>query len=327
MSASRRTFLKTLPAGMAALSPLGAAFGQTGGSAAPLRIVVPFGAGGGGDTLARFIAERLPASMGPVVVDNRPGASSLIGSAEVVRAAPDGRTVLLNVPILVQAPAMQAKPTFDPVRDLAAVSEIVTAPLWLVVNAEAVKAKTLAEFAPAMRAPSAPRAYGSIGPGSTGHLLGHTLNEALKLDLTHVPYKGSSQAVLALLAGDVGVAYLDLVTVRPHLESGKLRVLASTGERRSANTPDVPTFKEAGYPGFEFLSWAGFFVPAKTPANVIAQLNEEFRRVIETPQAQAKFRELGYEPGQRNTAQFAELVRTDQQRWTELIRRAGIKME
>lgn len=326
MTLDRRTLLRALPA--AALTPLGAAWAQPSGSSGrPLRIVVPFAAGGGGDVLARFVAERLPAAMGPVIVDNRPGGSTLIGSGEVVRAAPDGQTVLLNVPLLVQAPAMQSKPAFDPVRDLVPVTEIVTSPLWLAVNAQTVSAKTMAEFGAAMRAPGAPTAYGSIGQGSSGHLLGHMLNETLKLDLTHVPYKGSSQSILALLAGDIGAAFLDYVTLRPHVESGKVRVLACTGERRSTITPNVPTFAEAGYPGFEFLSWAGFFVPAKTPADVVARLDAEFRRVIATPEAQAKFKELGYDTGRRTQAEFAALIASDQRRWGDLIRRVGIKLD
>lgn len=327
MTFTRRHLLRALPAAGASalLSPIGAALAQSGGK--PLRLVVPFAAGGGGDVLARFIAERVSPALGTVVVDNRPGGSTLIGTSEVVRAAPDGQTVLLNVPLLVQAPAMQARPAFDPVRDLVPVTEIVTSPLWLAVNAQTVSAKSMAELGAAMRAPSAPKAYGSIGQGSSGHLLGHMLNETMKLDLTHVPYKGSSQSILALLAGDIGIAFLDYVTLRPHVESGKLRVLACTGERRSAITPDVPTFGEAGYPGFEFLSWAGFFVPAKTPADVVARLDAEFRRVIATPEAQAKFKELGYEPGRRTTAEFTAMVGADQRRWSELIRRVGIKLD
>lgn len=329
MNLNRRALLRALPAAgaAAALAPLGAALAQPAASGRPLRIVVPFAAGGGGDVLARFIAERLSPAFGTVVVDNRPGGSTLIGSGEVVRAAPDGQTVLLNVPLLVQAPAMQAKPAFDPVRELVPVTEIVTSPLWLAVNTKTVSATTMADFGPAMRAPGAPTAYGSIGQGSSGHLLGHMLNETLKLDLTHVPYKGSSQSILALLAGDIGAAFLDYVTLRPHIESGKLRVLACTGERRSTITPNVPTFTEAGYPGFEFLSWAGFFVPARTPADVVARLDAEFRRVIALPEAQAKFKELGYDSGRRTQAEFAALIASDQRRWSDLIRRVGVKLD
>ncbi|MGD9943379.1 MAG: Bug family tripartite tricarboxylate transporter substrate binding protein [Burkholderiaceae bacterium] len=326
MNLSRRSLLRGLPAAGLALTPAftPAARAQSGNK--PLRLIVPFAPGGGGDVLARFIAQQLPASLGPVIVENRPGASTLIGSREVVNAAPDGRTLLLNVPLLVQAPAMQEKPAFDPVRDLRPVSEIVTSPLWLATNAQTVPAQTLAELGPALRRPSAPGSYGSIGQGSSGHMLGHMLNETMNLNLVHVPYKGSSQCILALLAGDIGVAFLDYVTLRPHVEAGKLRVLASSGERRSTITPNVPTFAESGYPGFESQSWAGFFAPAKTPDDVVDQLHREITRVIATREAQDKFRELGYDPGRRSPTEFAALVRADQQRWSALIKRLGITL-
>lgn len=328
LTPSRRRLVQALALGAAAWFATSSALAQAAAfPSKPVRLVVPFGAGGGGDTLARFLAERLAPALGqPVIVENKPGGSTIIATQEVIRAEPDGHTILLNVPLLVQAPAMQEKPAFDAVRDLAPVIDLVTSPLWLAVNAEKVSARDVKEFAQYARANAGKLSYGSIGQGSSGHLLGHLLNERNKLDMVHVPYKGSSQAYIALLAGDVAGVFLDYVTLRAQVETGKLRLLASTGEKRSTMTPNVPTFTEAGFPGFEFLSWAGLFVPAKTPPAVIARLEKEVGDILRRPDAVARFKELGYEPGGRPRAEFADLIRRDQQRWGELIRSAGIKL-
>ena len=293
-----------------------------------IKIVVPFAPGGGGDVLGRLLAQKLAESVAqPVIVENKPGASSIIASDFVAKSAPDGYTVLLNVPLLVQTPSLYSKLPYDPQVDLTPVTDLVTSPLWFAVNANGVPARTLKEYVAAAKARPSEYNYASIGAGSSGHLLGHALSEANGLTMTHVPYKGSSPAMLALLGGEITAVFLDYVTLKPQLEAGKVRLLAVTGTARSPLTPQVPTLAELGYPGFEADVWGGLFLPGKTPPAVAKRLESEVQKIVLQPDFQAKVRELGYVPGGKPQAQFAAQVRADQVRWGQMIRKAGVKLD
>lgn len=293
-----------------------------------IKLVVPFAPGGGGDVLGRLLADKLQASMGrTVIVDNRPGASTVVATEAVVRSEPDGHTILLNVPLIVQTTALMAKLPYDPIRDLTPVTDLVTTSLWLAVNPDKVKARNLKEFIAEMKAQPKTHSYGSIGMGSSTHLFGHALNESAQLDLVHVPYKGSNPAVLAAVSGEVSAVILDFVTLKPQVAAGKLRLIAVTGAQRSALTPDVPTFGEQGYPGFELPTWAGLFVPSKTPKEIVAKLHAELVKIMRTPEVVARFAELGYLPGGQPQEKFAAQVRDEKERWTTLIRKANVRID
>lgn len=325
----RRTALLKSAAAAAALCAGGLASAQAAyGASQTVKLVVPFAPGGGGDVLGRMLADKLAPALGrSVVVDNRPGASTVLGTDAVVRSEPDGYTILLNVPLVVQTTALMAKLPYDPIRDLTPVIDLVTTSLWLAVNPEKVQAKNLKEFVAEVKAHPRTHAYGSIGNGSSTHLFGNAINDSAGLDMVHVPYKGSSPAVSALLAGDVSAVILDLVTLKPHVASGKLRLIAVTGAKRSALTPDVPTFGEQGYAGFELPTWAGLFVPSRTPPDTVARLHDEVAKIIRQPDMVARFADLGYVPGGQPQAQFAQQVRDEKERWTALIQKAGVRVE
>jgi tripartite-type tricarboxylate transporter receptor subunit TctC len=307
----------------------GSTLAQTGAyPSQTIRLVVPFAPGGGGDVLGRLLGEKLAASMGrQVIVDNKPGASTVVATEFVVRSEPDGHTMLLNVPLIVQTTALMSKLPYDPIRDLTPVTDVVTTSLWLAVNPDKVKARNLKEFIAEMKAQPKTHSYGSIGMGSSTHLFGHALNDSAGLDMVHVPYKGSNPAVLAAVSGEVSAVILDFVTLKPQVAAGKLRLIAVTGAQRSALTPDVPTFAEQGHTGFEMPTWAGIFVPAKTPPEVVARLHGELVKIMQAPDVRARFAELGYLPGGQPQEKFAVQVRDEKERWTTLIRKANVRID
>lgn len=294
----------------------------------PIKVVVPFAPGGGGDVIGRVYAQKLSEALKvPVIVDNKPGASTMIGSDLVAKSAPDGYTILLNVPLLVQTPYLYSKMAYDPLVDLTPVTDLNSSPLWFAVSTAKTEARSLKEFvAQAKRHPQEYN-YASIGAGSSGHLLGYALNEANGLEMMHVAYKGSSPATLALMAGEISAVFLDYVTLKPQLASGKVRLLAVTGTRRSSLTPDVPTLAELGYPGFEAAVWGALFVPSKTPREIVSRLETETRKILAQPDVVAKWHELGYEVGGLPQAQFAAQMRLDSARWGALIKKTGVKLD
>ncbi|MBO9647421.1 MAG: tripartite tricarboxylate transporter substrate binding protein [Variovorax sp.] len=314
-------------AGAASLLPA-LARGQAAFPSQPIRLVVPFAPGGGGDVLGRLLGAKLAESLGqPVVVDNKPGASTVIATDYVVRSAPDGHTILLNVPLIVQTASLMSKLPYDPVRDLTPVSEVVTSSLWMAVNPQKMQARNLKEFMAEVKAQPKSHSFGSIGVGSTTHLFGQGLNDAGGLDMVHVPFKGSSVALNALLAGEVSTVILDYVTLKPHAAAGGVRLVAVTGTERSALTPEVPTFLEQGFPGLELNTWAGLFVPRKTPPEVVQRLHAEVMRIARQPDVVAKLADLGYVPGSQTQAAFERQVREEKDRWAVLIKRANVKLD
>lgn len=294
----------------------------------PIRLVVPFAAGGGGDSLARVLSEKLKTRLGqPVVVDNRPGASGIVGSEIVAKAPPDGYTILLNTPNLIMTKFMTRKLPYEPLTDLVPVAEVVRAQLWLAVSTAKTDAKTLQEFVDQTKARGEGVFYGSVGAGSVGHLLGFGFAEAAGLKAEHVPYKGGAPATLALLTGEISFAVMDYVVLKPHVDSGKVRLLATLGAKRSPHSPNTPTLTEAGYPGLDIYSWAGLFVPSGTPPAVVQKLAAESRQVMTDPEVIAKFVGFGYDPGTLVLDDFARMVKSDSDRWEAIIKKAGVKLD
>ncbi|MDO9438547.1 tripartite tricarboxylate transporter substrate binding protein [Hydrogenophaga sp.] len=294
-----------------------------------IKIVVNSAGGGGNDFIARTIAEKMQVSMKvPVVIDNKPGASGVIASDIVAKSPADGYTMLFNGPLIVQTAALLSKLPYDPLKDFTPLTDVIRTPLWLAVNTEKLpNVKTLKDFVDYAKANPGKISYGSVGSGSSHHLYGFRLAEAAGLDLLHVPYKGGAPVTVAMMSGEVSATFLDLVSLKPLVASGKVRLLTVTGTQRPALTPDVPTLSELGYKGFESYGWGAFFLPANTPADVVQRLHAEVAAAIRSPDVAAKFTDVGFELGGTPPAQFASTVQSDYTRWTTLIKQAGVKLD
>jgi len=314
------------PAAVAIAALIAPAAQAQGYPSKPIRIVVAFAPGGAGDFLARTVQQKLQERyQQTVVVENKPGASGTIGAELVAKAAPDGHTILVTNQLIVQAPNLIAKLPYDAQRDFVPVVELGGAPPILAVNASKTSARTLKEFVDEVRKNPRTFSYASVGQGSMGHLYGAALNDVAGIDLMHVPYKGSAPVVMALVGGEVQSAFSDYATMKPHIESGKLRLLAVS--KPYPATPNLPTFASLGYPGLESYSWIGMFVPARTPNGTVQQLAAEVSRIIKLPEVAAKLQELGLEAGGMPQDQFAAMVAADFKRWAEIMKKAGIKPE
>jgi tripartite-type tricarboxylate transporter receptor subunit TctC len=293
-----------------------------------VRIIVSFAAGGGGDMLARVLAPKLGEALKQaVVVENRPGASGIIATDAVIKANPDGHTLLLHAMPMVITPATFPTPPYDPVRDLTAVAELISSPLWFAVSTARTQAKTMKEFVDQVKSEPTKHQYAGVSPGSTGHLYGFQLADSYQLDMPHIGYKGAAPATLALLNGEISAAILDMVTLKPHLAGGKIRLLAVTGTARSSHAPEVPTFQEQGFAGFESNTWGGLFAPKSLPPAIVQQLAGIVTELLKDPAVGGRYVSLGYDVGTMTQPQFAQRVAADRDKWSVLVKKAGIKAE
>jgi tripartite-type tricarboxylate transporter receptor subunit TctC len=291
----------------------------------PLKIVVPYAAGGAVDIVARIVGQGLAEPLKqPVVVDNRPGASANIGMETVAKAVPDGYTLLMASNGLTTNMALFADLSFDGRRDFAPVARIGYAPLVIVVPA-ASPAKSLKDLLAMAKAKPGELAYGSAGNGSSGHLAGELLKASAGIDVLHVPYKGGAPAVTDLLGERLSFMPINPLEVLPHIQSGRLRVLAVGSERRVPLLPDVPTGAEAGVPGFEATVWWGLVAPAKTPADVVARLNAETNAVLRDPAIARKLADLGVVTTPGSADEFARFIAKQTELWSAVIRKTGIR--
>ena len=293
----------------------------------PVRLMVGASAGGGTDIIARMLAEKFAAAFKePFVVENRPGASNTIAADLTAKAAPDGHTLLVATNTGQAIAPHLIKLSFDPIKDLTPIALIVTVPNVLVVNQQ-IGAKDAKELIAMMNAKPNTFTYASSGVGSTQHLAGEGFKLATGVKMTHVPYKGSSQAHLDLISGSVQVMFDTTSSAMSQIKAGKLKALAVTTPKRAAELPDVPTLAEAGVPGFEMSTWYGLFVTTGTPKDVIARLVEETNKILRLPDVQAKLRGLGGEPGGMSVEQFAALNKGEFERFGKLIREANVKID
>jgi tripartite-type tricarboxylate transporter receptor subunit TctC len=317
---ARRLLLAAL-----AVCAAGAAPAQdTAYPSAPIRIVVPYPAGGGTDTLARTLATKLQESWGqPVVVDNKPGASGVIGNDFVAKSPPDGHTVLLAITAIVQLPAMKKLP-YDVMNDLRPLAQVASTNSAFVVPAS-TPASSLKEFIAFAKANKGKVNYGSYGVGTSSHIQGSLLNLQGGLDLTHVPYKGAAPLLQDLKGGQLTSAFIDMATLRPHIESFK--VLAVTGAQRNRVLPNVPTFAELGFHSFEPVGWFGLFMPAAVPAPIARKFSAEVERVLKLPDVVARIEGLGMLPGNVAGDDFARVVRADAQVYAKIIKDANITLD
>ena len=293
----------------------------------PIRVVVPVAPGGGNDIVARLLARQLSDRWGqPVVVDNRPGASTAIGSEIVARASPDGYTIMLcSVSFAINA-AARARLPFDPIRDFAPITQVARVPQIVVVN-PALPAASLKEFIALAKAKPGQLNYASAGNGSSTHLAMELLMDMAGIALNHVPYKGTGPGMTDVIAGHVQVTFNAIPPAMPHVKSGKVRALGVANPRRFPTLPEVPTFGEAGLPGYTFASWFGILAPARTPREILRQLNEELVRIIRDPEMNKTFIELGIDPLATSPEEFGKNLRADIARSAELVRKHHIRAE
>jgi tripartite-type tricarboxylate transporter receptor subunit TctC len=293
--------------------------------AKPIRIVVPYSAGGAVDTMARLTGQRLAERLGqPVIVDNKPGASANIGMDAVAKAAPDGYTLLMTANALATNGSLFPSLPFNPQRDFSPIGQIGHAPLVIVVPISSA-AKTFKDLVAQAKAEPGKLTYGTAGNGSSGHLAGEALKQAARIDVMHVPYKGGTQALTDLLGERISFMPINPVEVISQIRSNKLRALAVAGPKRLGLLPDVPTVAESGVAGFEVSVWWGLVAPAGTPQNIVGRLNAELQKVLVEPAFQARLAELGVVTTPGSAAQFADFIHKETTRWGGVIKAANIK--
>ena len=291
----------------------------------PLRIVVPYPAGGATDTLARMVATKLQESWRQtVVVENKPGASGTIGNDMVAKAPRDGHTILLGITALVQVPALMPKLPYDVLKDLQPLVQVATTNSVFLVPATE-PASTLKEFIAAAKANPGKYNYGSYGMGTSSHIQGSLLNLQAGVDLTHVPYKGAAPLLQDLRGRQLASAFVDMATARPHLEY--VKALAVTGAQRNKALPNVPTFAELGFHSFEPIGWFGLFMPAGVPAPIAAKFTAEASRILHLPDVVARIESLGMTAGTLKGDEFARVVKSDAAVYARIIKDANIRLE
>jgi len=294
----------------------------------PIRIVVPFSAGGPTDITVRNIAPRLTELLGqPIVVDNRAGANGLIGAEVVAHAPPDGYTLLMaTASVAAINMVTYKKPPYDTLRDLQPLSPIMTTASVLVVH-PSMPAKNLKELVALAKARPAAITFGSAGTGGTLHLLLEMLLTEAHIKITHIPYKGAAPAVADVIGGQINGMFVDLPVISPYVKSGKVRALAVAAKQRSQYFPDVPTTKEAGYPGVEMTNYYGLLVTARTPRDIVAKLHGAIVATVKTPSVRDRLMEVGADPTTMEIEEFARFIREDIAKWDKLIQTVGITIE
>ena len=293
----------------------------------PIRVVIPYQAGGGTDNLVRVIAPEVSSTIGQqIVVDNRPGAASAIGTEIVANAAPDGYTLLATDSAVLINPGLIKNLPFDTVKSLTGVTMMATAPVLLVVH-PSVKANTLQELIALAKAKPGALNYASGGNGTAPHLAGELMKLVAGVYIVHVPYKGTGPATTALLSGDVQMQFTGISSAKPLVESGKLRAIALTGGKRNSAMPDVPSFEEAGLKGVEANSWWGLYAPSATPPAVLKTINEHFARALRKPELAERLAGLGFEIVANAPEEHTDQMRKMIAQWTDVVQRAKVQAD
>ena len=322
---NKRSILRAAAALCAALA-LGAQAQQW--PSKPLKLVVPFTAGGSTDTVARIVAEKLTPRLGqPVIVENRAGAGGQIGSDHVAKSPPDGYTFLVGTSsTMAIAPYVFSKPLYNPNRDFAPVTLLGIADIIVVVNANVPirNTKQLLDYA---RANPGKLTFASGGNGSISHLLGEYFKSMAKVDMLHVPYKGDAQMVTDLIGGQVNMAFGTAVAFLPHIKSGKVAPVAVTNPKRSTTLTELPTLNESGVPGYEAVQWFGIAAPTGTPREVIDRLYKEIRAILDMPEVQKRFTELGFDVAGSTPEEFGRFLQAENEKWKKIAEIAGTKLD
>ncbi len=326
MTRNRRTTLALIA--LAACATLGTSSAQAQGDypAKPLRFIVPYPAGGGTDTIARLIGTQLTQRWGqPVVVENKPGASGILGNDIVAKAPGDGYTVLMGITAVVQIPALYKKVPYK-LSDLAPVSQVAkSADLLMVPRSSGVT--TLAQFVDKAKAAPGTMNYGTYGNATSSHMNGERFKQQAGIDLTHIPYQGSGPEMAALLGGQLTLAFVDATAAYPHIKSDKLNILAVTGSQRFPSLPNVPTMTESGYPGLEANGWFGVFLPASTPKPIVDKLGAEVAAIVKSPELNKRLTDMGLIAVGSLPDDFKTQVEKDAAHWKAVAEGAKISMD
>jgi len=289
-----------------------------------VRLIVPSSPGGGTDISARILAPQLTQFLGQqVIVENRPGAGTMIGGEAVARAAPDGYTLLMGISTLAINPAMYKKVPYDALKDLAPVSQAVALSNVLVIH-PSLPPRNLKEFIAFAKARPGELNFASAGKGTSPHLSMELFLVLAKLKMLHVPYKGSGPGVTDLIAGHVPVMMPNMLSAQPHIKSGRLRALGVTGTRRAPGADDIPTIAEAGVPGYEAVQWYGVLAPARTPGEIITRLHAGVVRALQNPEVRKRLNNDGAEAVGSSPAEFGAYIRAETEKWARVIKAAGI---
>jgi tripartite-type tricarboxylate transporter receptor subunit TctC len=296
--------------------------------AKPVRVIVPYPPGGGNDLLGRLFAAKLGERMGQsFVVENRPGAGTLIGTEAAARSAPDGYTILLSsIATHALSPNLYSRVPYDPVKDFAPITLLGIAPTVLVVNKD-LPAQTLQELISLAKSKPGSLAYASGGNGTPPHINGEVFKSVAGVDLLHVAYKGGGPALADLTAGRVHVMLDTAASAMSHVRAGRLRALALSAPKRSPEYPDLPTFAEAGLPGYETNAWYSMHAPAGTPQDIVRRLNAELVAILKEPEILARFKQLSTDPVGNSPEEFAAFVRAELDKYARVIKAAGIKLD
>ena len=293
----------------------------------PIKLVVPFAAGGTTSILGRAMADKLAPLLGqPVVVDNRPGAGGNVGMDAVAKSEPDGYTLLMGPIGLAINPALYNKMSFDPIRDLAPIGLYAGVPNLLVVH-PSVPAQSLKELIALFKANPGKYNYASNGNGTSSHLAAEMLKSSAGVDIVHIPYKGGAPAMADLLAGQVTMLFDQMPAVLPQVKGGKVRALGVSSAQRSAAAPEVPSLAEAGLPGFDMTVWFGLLAPARTPPAVLQRVNAEMGKVLQDPEFRTFLAGLGVSPLGGSPEAFASFIQAETQRWAQVVKASGARID
>ncbi|HEV8520566.1 MAG TPA: tripartite tricarboxylate transporter substrate binding protein [Burkholderiales bacterium] len=296
--------------------------------AKPIRFYTPYPPGGTTDILARLIGAKLYESWGqPVIVDAKPGAGGNIGTDFVAKSPADGYTILMGAsgPLAINV-SLFSKLPYDPVKDLAPVILTASVPLILVTH-PSLPAKNVKEFIALMKSRPGQFNYASAGPGSPQHLTAEMFKFMAKVDMAHIPYKGSGPAIVDLVGGQIPFAFESMIPVLPHVKAGKLRALAVTSAKPSPVLPEIPTVAESGVPGFESIAWYGVVAPAGTPRDIIAKLNAEMARILNLPDIKQRLIEMGSPPVAGTPDQFGALIKSEIVKWGKVVKQAHVSLD
>jgi tripartite-type tricarboxylate transporter receptor subunit TctC len=293
----------------------------------PIRFVLPFPAGGPTDILGRQIGQKLAEQMGqPIVPENRPGAGGNVGAEVAAKAAADGYTIVLCAPSIAISPSLYSKLNYDSIRDFAPISLVAQIPNVLLVH-PSVPAKSLKELIQLARSHPGKLNFGSGGLGTSNHLGSEMLKSLARISMVHVPYKGSNQAMVAMIGGEVDMVVIGLPPTLPHIQSGRVRPLALLSAQRAPALPGVPTSREAGIANYEVTTWYGVLAPAGTPREIVRRLNTEWARAEAAADTRERMQGAGFEPMASSPEQFAEFIKTEMVRWAKVIKEANIKVD
>ncbi|HJP69944.1 MAG TPA: tripartite tricarboxylate transporter substrate binding protein [Sphingomicrobium sp.] len=293
----------------------------------PIRVVVPYPAGGPTDILARLVGDRLSRSLNQtVVIENKPGASSMIGMDSVARSTPDGYTILVNASLHVIVPSIVDKVLVDPIEGFEAVTQLGTVPLIMVVNQDS-PAKTAADIVAEAKANPGKLTYGSSGVGASSHLAGAMLMKMAGIQMIHVPYKGSAPALQDVLTKNISFMIDTTPASIGLVQSGSLKAIGVSAPRRLSVLPDVPTISESGVPGYNVQSWYGVWMPRGTPKEIVTKISKEIAEIVKLPDVRERLKTLGAEPTTSTPEEFAAFTVSEMKRWSDLVKETGAKAQ